>query len=251
MKLEICIDNIESALIAAQAGADRLELCGCLAVGGVTPPYSLIKSAVQLCKIPCYVMIRPRAGDFLFSAHEVEMMEQDILIAKQLGARGVVIGALTPQGKIDLAICQRLINAASGMGVTFHRAFDLCQHPQQSLEQLIQLGCERILTSGQNKTALEGAHLLKSLVTQADNRIAIMAGAGINLDNLLPLLQQSAVTEIHLSAKTYRTSQMQNHSQAVMGNNVQDDLLINIADGAQIKAIKHQLQNMMTSQANK
>lgn len=176
MKIEICVDNIESALLAQYAGADRLELCGCLALGGVTPPYSLIKVAVNLCDIPCYVMIRPRAGDFLFSDLEVEMMEQGIYMAKQLGAQGGVIGALTPQATSDVTCCQRLVKAAMGMGITFHRAFDLCADPYIALEQLIELGCERVLSSGQQSSAFEGKETLHKLVQQAQGRINIMAG---------------------------------------------------------------------------
>ncbi|MGC7589870.1 copper homeostasis protein CutC [Bisgaard Taxon 46] len=241
MKLEVCIDNIESALTAEQAGADRLELCGSLSVGGVTPPYSLIKSAVNLVKIPCYVMIRPRAGDFLFSANEVKMMLDDIQIAKELGAKGLVIGALTEKAKIDLATCEKLIQAADGLGVTFHRAFDLCQDPFESLEQVITLGCERILTSGQKTTALQGKNLLKKLVEQANDRIQIMAGAGVNAENALTLISQANVQELHLSGKSYRLSAMKLQSDAVMGNNAEEDQKIWITDYDKIQAVRKQL----------
>lgn len=247
MKIEICIDNIESALIAEKAGASRLELCACLAVGGITPSYSLIKSAVELCQIPCYVMIRPRAGDFLFSEQEIQMMEQDIKIAKQLGAKGVVIGALTTKAELDLACCERLIKAADGLGITFHRAFDLCQAPQQALEKIIHLGCERVLTSGQKITALAGTNLIKELVEQANGRISIMAGSGINSDNVIDIIQQTGIQEVHLSAKTYRPSQMQQYSQAIMGNQNIDDQQINIADFIQIQQIKNKLQQVKVS----
>lgn len=238
MKIEICIDNIESALLAQKAGADRLELCGCLALGGVTPPYSLIKAAVNLCEIPCYVMIRPRAGDFLFSALEIEMMEQDIYMAKQLGAQGVVIGALTPKAEIDLPTCQRLVNAAQGMGVTFHRAFDLCRDPYLALEQLIELGCERLLSSGQQHSAFAGREVLYKLVKQSEGRIKIMAGAGVKLENAQKLAELTKVDELHLSAKTYRISQMLGKNNAAMGNNAEDDNKIWICDEKQITALK-------------
>ncbi|MDO5054468.1 MAG: copper homeostasis protein CutC [Pasteurella oralis] len=238
MKVEVCIDNIESALSAEQAGADRLELCSCLAIGGVTPQYSLIKSAVNFSKIPCYVMIRPRAGDFLFNRYEVQMMVEDIQIVKALGAKGVVIGALTAQAEIDVKICETLINAAEGLGVTFHRAFDLCHHPFDSLEQLIALGCERVLTSGQKNTALQGEDLLKQLVEQADNRISIMAGAGVNAENAQTLVKNTGIQELHLSGKSYRLSQMKWQSDAVMGANAEDDQKIWISDFNKIKAVK-------------
>ncbi|HDR1020860.1 TPA: copper homeostasis protein CutC [Pasteurella multocida] len=238
MKLEVCIDNIESALTAEQAGADRLELCGCLSVGGVTPPYSLIKSAVNLVKIPCYVMIRPRAGDFLFSSNEVQMMLDDIQIAKDLGAKGIVIGALTENAKIDLKTCEKLVSAANGLGVTFHRAFDLCQDPFESLEQIIALGCERILTSGQKATALQGKNLLKQLVEQANDRIKIMAGAGVNTENALEIISETNVQELHLSGKSYRLSTMKLQSDAVMGNNAEEDQKIWITDFDKIQAVR-------------
>lgn len=238
MDIEICIDNIESALIAQNSGADRLEVCGCLALGGVTPPYSLIKTVLDVCNIPCYVMIRPRSGDFLFNSYEIEMMEQDIHIAKQLGAQGVVIGALTENGEIDLSICHRLISAAEGLGITFHRAFDLCIDPYHGLEQLIELGCERVLTSGQKRTAFEGTDVLRTLVQQAKGRIRIMAGAGINPNNALELAKTGKVDELHLSAKTFRQSSMKSHSGAMMGNKAEDDYGIWTTDRNQIIAIK-------------
>lgn len=238
MKIEICIDNIESALIAQNAGADRLELCSSLSVGGLTPSYSLIKSAVNLCHIPCYVMIRPRAGDFLFNAHEIEMMEQDIYVAKELGAQGVVIGALTPYGEIDVVNCQRLVKAADGIGITFHRAFDLCADPYKGLEQLIELGCERLLSSGQQSNAVEGKTLLAQLVKQAEGRIKIMAGAGVNPDNAKELAEVTKVDELHLSAKTYRSSQMISKNNAVMGSRAEDDSNIWVCDAEQIKKMK-------------
>lgn len=238
MKIEVCIDNIESVHIAQNAGADRLELCACLSVGGVTPSYSLIKSAVDFANIPCYVMIRPRAGDFLFSTQEVNMMLDDIHLAKQLGAQGIVIGALTKHADIDLSVCETLIQAAEGLGVTFHRAFDLCRDPVTSLEQLIQLGCERVLTSGQKASAVEGQPLIKQLVSQASNRIRIMAGAGINAQNAALLVKNTGITELHLSGKGYRLSEMPYHENAVMGENSEDDQKIWQTDFATIRAVK-------------
>lgn len=241
MKLEVCIDNIESAITAEKAGADRLELCGCLSVGGVTPPYSLIKSAVNLVKIPCYVIIRPRAGDFLFSVNEVQMMLDDIQIAKELGAKGIVIGALTEEAKINLTVCEKLIQTADGIGITFHRAFDLCKDPFESLEQVISLGCERVLTSGQKATALQGKTLLKQLVEQASDRIQIMAGAGISPENVQDLINRTNVQELHLSGKSYRLSAMKLESDAVMGNNTEDDQKIWITDFNKIQAVRKEL----------
>ncbi|HHT7855597.1 copper homeostasis protein CutC [Pasteurella multocida] len=238
MKLEVCIDNIESAIIAENAGADRLEICSSLALGGLTSSYSLIKNVINIVNIPCYIMIRPRAGDFLFSTQEVNMMLDDIRLAKQLGAQGIVIGALTKHADIDLSVCETLIQAAEGLGVTFHRAFDLCRDPVTSLEQLIQLGCERVLTSGQKASAVEGQPLIKQLVSQASNRIRIMAGAGINAQNAALLVKNTGITELHLSGKGYRLSEMPYHANAVMGENGENDQKIWRTDFDKIRAVK-------------
>ncbi|MGC7560249.1 copper homeostasis protein CutC [Pasteurella sp. PK-2025] len=238
MKLEVCIDNIESAMIAEQAGADRLELCACLSVGGVTPSYGLIESAVDLVNIPCYVMIRPRAGDFLFNTLEIDMMVKDIQIAKQLGAQGVVIGALTSNAEIDCQTSQLLIQAAEGLDVTFHRAFDLCKDPFKSLEQLIELGCDRVLTSGQHRTALEGKIPLKRFVEQAKQRIQIMAGAGICAENLQTLIDDTGVNEVHLSGKGYRLSTMPLLTNAIMGNCREEDQKIWRTDFEKIQHVR-------------
>lgn len=239
MKIEVCVDNIESAIIAEQAGADRIELCTALPLGGLTPHYSLIKAATQKLSIPVYVMIRPRAGDFLFNADEQQMMIDDIEMAKQLGAAGVVIGALTVNAEIDIALTKMLMQSAQSLDVTFHRAFDLCRDPLHALQQLIELGCSRILTSGQAATAAQGQTLLTQLVQQAQQKISIMAGAGINADNALTIAQQTGVTELHLSGKSYRPSKMQyQNSQAAMGQNAKEDTQILVTDFAKINAVR-------------
>ncbi|AWX14781.1 copper homeostasis protein CutC [Mergibacter septicus] len=241
MKIEVCVDNIESALTAVKAGADRLELCGSLDVGGITPAYSLIKYVVKNLSVESYVMIRPRSGDFLFNRLEVQMMLEDIQIAKQLGANGVVIGALTSNAEIDLTVCRHLIQAANGMGITFHRAFDLCADPKQALEDLINLGCHRVLTSGQAINAFKGRKMLTELVKQAQGRISIMAGAGVNAENAVEIITTTGVNELHLSGKKYRNSQMKRISPVIMGNSIEDDLKIRITDFKKIKAIKQKL----------
>lgn len=235
--LEVCVDNIESLKTAQQHGANRIELCGALALGGITPNCGLIKSAVDAATVPVYLMIRPRAGDFLFSADEVEIMLADITQVKRLGVNGIVIGALTAAAEPDLNICRRLIDAADGLGVTFHRAFDLCRNPQTALEQIIELGCERVLTSGQQPTALQGAALIRQLISQADQRISIMPGAGVNPQNALALLQTTGAQELHLSAKGYRHSLMKPTQQAAMGANAEDDQRIAITDAETLTAV--------------
>ena len=183
-KFEICTNSVESCLAAQQGGADRVELCAGIPEGGTTPSYGEIKMARELLSIRLHVIIRPRGGDFLYTPLEQSIMLHDIDMARQLGADGVVFGCLTPDGDIDLPLMERLMKASEGMSVTFHRAFDMCRNPRKALEKIIALGCDRILTSGQQATAEKGISLLKELNVQADGRIIIMPGCGVNSDNI-------------------------------------------------------------------
>ncbi len=200
-QLEICAGSVESALAARNGGATRIELCSALEAGGVTPSAGTIAEARKVAGIALNVLIRPRGGDFLYNEYEVACMEQDIRTCKALGADGVVIGALTAEGDIDTEVCRRLVSAAEEMSVTFHRAFDMCRNPHKALEDIIALGCERLLTSGQASTAEKGISLLKELVTQADKRIIIMPGCGVNSRNAGNILATTGATEIHASAR--------------------------------------------------
>lgn len=216
--LEICAGSVESAIAARDGGAQRIELCAALEVGGVTPSAGLIAEARKVEGLTLNVIIRPRGGDFLYDAHEAACMEQDIHTCRQLGADGVVIGALTADGDIDTALCKRLIVAADGMSVTFHRAFDMCRDPRKALEELIALGCHRVLTSGQAATAEAGIPLLKELVEQAAGRIVIMPGCGVNSNNAAAILQATGANEIHASARKSVGSGMKfRHSGVSMG----------------------------------
>lgn len=217
--LEICAGSVESAIAARDGGAQRIELCAALEVGGVTPSAGLIAEARKIEGVVLNVIIRPRGGDFLYNGYEAACMEQDIRTCKQLGVDGVVIGALTADGDIDTTLCKRLIAAADGMGVTFHRAFDMCRDPQKALEELISLGCDRVLTSGQAATAQAGIPLLKGLVEQAAGRIIIMPGCGVNSSNAAAILQATGANEIHASARKSIGSGMKfRHSGVSMGN---------------------------------
>lgn len=216
--LEICAGSVESAIAARDGGAQRIELCAALEIGGVTPSAGLIAEARKVEGLTLNVIIRPRGGDFLYDDYEAACMEQDIRTCKQLGADGVVIGALTAEGDIDTALCKRLIAAADGMSVTFHRAFDMCRDPHKALEELIAMGCDRVLTSGQAATALAGVPLLKELVEQADGRIIIMPGCGVNSGNASAILQATGANEIHASARKSVGSGMKfRHSGVSMG----------------------------------
>lgn len=199
---EVCCATLEAVRSAARRGADRVELCAALEVGGVTPSAGLIAQAVRE-GLPVQVLIRPRSGDFVYDAGEVEAMCADIRQALGLGASGVVIGALTAEGDLDVPVCRQLLEATQVAGLsvspslTFHRAFDVCRNPFQVLEQVIGLGFHRILTSGQAPTAEEGIPLLRRLAQQAAGRIVLLAGCGVTPDNAQRILRETGVQEVH------------------------------------------------------
>ena len=207
--LEICAFNLTSALIAQRSGADRIELCASPEEGGTTPSAGLIRTARESLEIPLYPIIRPRVGDFLYSDEEFNVMLRDIDYCKQVGCDGVVIGMLLTDGSVDKQRCSRLVEAAYPMGVTFHRAFDWAANPFEALEDIITLGCERILTSGQRPTAMEGAVLIDQLVREADDRIVIMPGSGVRASNIVQLAEATGAAEFHTSARLKQASGME------------------------------------------
>lgn len=244
-ELEVCIDNIESLSTAIAAGATRIELCSSLALGGLTPSFGFMQQAAKQSTVPIYAMIRPRQGDFLFSPQEFDLMLADINAAQEAGLSGIVIGALTASGEIDTKNCRNLIKAALGMGVTFHRAFDLCKEPTTALEEIINLGCERILTSGLAPTAEAGSEVLKQLNELAKGRISLMAGAGVNQSNVKGIIQQSGITEVHLSGKGFRNSLMTfNSSNAKMGADEVDDSQIPVTQHQAVAYVKAVLDSL-------
>ncbi|GAB3504902.1 copper homeostasis protein CutC [Emticicia fontis] len=206
--LEICCFSLESCLTAQKAGAYRVELCGGMFEGGTSPSAGLIKLARQNLTIKLYVMIRPRGGDFCYSESEFEVMKEDIQTAKELGADGVVFGLLNPDGSVDVPRTKELVELAHPMKVTFHRAFDVSAEPFEALETIIDLGCERILTSGQKNNVTEGLDLLRILAEKAGNRIEIMAGGGVTAKNAAQLLE-AGVHALHMTGKGIVNSQMQ------------------------------------------
>jgi copper homeostasis protein len=208
--LEVCVNSVESALAAQQGGATRIELCDNLREGGTTPSCGQIKIVRQLLSIPMYVLIRPRSGDFLYSDLEFEVMKLDIKTCIEKGCNGVAIGILKADGRVDKERCAELVQIAKfgGMGVTFHRAFDVCRDYYEALEDIIELGCERILTSGGKSTAMEGASTIARLVSKAAGRIQIMPGSGINEYNIADLVRYSGATEFHSSARSRVESKM-------------------------------------------
>lgn len=222
--LEICAGSVESVIAARNGGAARVELCAALEVGGVTPSAGVIAEARKVEGIVMNVLIRPRGGDFLYNEHEIEGMEQDILTCKAIGAEGVVIGALTADGSIDTAACKRLVSAAKGMSVTFHRAFDVCCNPQKAIEEIIAIGCDRVLTSGQAANAEAGIPLLKELMEQAAERIIIMPGCGVNSGNAAKIIAATGCSEIHASArKSVGSAMVFRHTGVSMGTPGSDE----------------------------
>ncbi|TAJ12753.1 copper homeostasis protein CutC [Marinilabiliaceae bacterium JC017] len=208
MNFEICIDSVQSAINAQLGGAQRVELCDNLFEGGTTPSAGMIKQVRKAIDIQLFVIIRPRGGDFLVSPDELEVMLEDIRIAKDLGADGIVSGALTADGNIDLETTDKLIKAANPLPFTFHRAFDMCKDAFLALEQLINLGVTRILTSGQQPNALSGADTIKELINKAADKIIIMPGAGINPDNIKSLIEKTGSKEYHFSGRKQFSSGM-------------------------------------------
>ncbi len=200
-KLEICANSAASCVEAQKGGAYRVELCAAIPEGGTTPSYGDISVARELLNIKLNVIIRPRSGDFLYSTLEHKIMLKDIEIARQLGVDGVVIGCLTAEGEVDMERNRELIDAAGEMSVTFHRAFDMCRDPFDSLEKIISLECDRILTSGQQQQAEQGISLLKELVHRAGERIIIMPGSGVNMHNIATIARETGAREFHLSAR--------------------------------------------------
>ncbi|MDE6383691.1 MAG: copper homeostasis protein CutC [Paramuribaculum sp.] len=200
--LEICCADIESVIAANRGGTDRIELCTALQLDGLTPSAGMIEQALAIGGMPVRVLIRPRPGDFVYSQAEVDVMLRDIRMCNRLGVEGVVIGVLTPDGAVDTDTCRRLIDAAGKMSVTFHRAFDVCTDPLEALVQIIDLGCDTLLTSGQQPRALDGISLLRTLVERSEGRIDIMAGAGVNPSNAAEILQATGCPCIHGSARS-------------------------------------------------
>lgn len=199
--LEICTGSLQSIRAAAAAGAQRVELCAALEVGGLTPSLGYLKTALAIPGIRKNVLIRPRAGHFCYNAEEIALMLHDIRLCHELGADGVVVGALTETGDLDVRACQQFRDEAGTMSLTFHRAFDVCREPLRVLDQLIELGYDRILTSGQAPRAEQAIPLLRQLVEHAQGRISIMPGSGVSPANAAHILRETGAIEIHASAK--------------------------------------------------
>ena len=224
MKFEVCANSVASCIAARDGGAHRVELCAGIPEGGTTPSYGEVITAREITGIKLHVIIRPRGGDFLYSSTEINIMLKDIELMNKARVDGVVFGCLTPEGDVDKSIMKELISAAKGMSVTFHRAFDVCRDPYTALEEIIDLGCDRILTSGQASTAEKGIPLLQKLNEQAADRITLMAGCGVNKDNIHRIAQETNIKEFHFSAREMMKSRMIYRNQNVsMGGTISID----------------------------
>lgn len=206
-QVEVCCYSVADCQVAEACGADRVELCGGRYEGGTTPSAGLIKLARQCLTLDLYVMIRPREGDFLYSKDEFEVMENDIRLAKSLDVDGLVLGVLQANGTVDADRMARLFDLAYPLPITFHRAFDVTADPVEALETIIEAGCVRILTSGQQNHAIDGKILITKLLQQANGRIEIMAGSGVNAQNARELID-TGINALHLTGKSTRDSLM-------------------------------------------
>jgi len=214
--VEAAVETLEEALAAKRAGADRIELCANLGVGGTTPSAGLIASVVQQVNLPVFVMIRPRGGDFVYAADEIDAMIEDIDRARTPGIAGIVTGALRSDGSVDVESMRRLMSPAAGLPVTFHRAFDVVANRTEALEQVIDLGASRVLTSGGAATALDGAVAIAMLVYQAGERVSIMAGGKIREQNARDVIARTGVREVH--ARLENEASMRGLVRVVRGN---------------------------------
>jgi len=240
MTIEVVVYNIESALRAQEAGADRIELCDNPGEGGTTPSFGVIEAVRQNVSFDVYVMIRPRGGDFFYSNYEFHSMKRDISQCQKLSVDGVVFGILTPEGTLDKKRCRELIEKARPLKVTCHRAFDMTRDPFEALEDCIEAGFDRILTSGQQTKAADGIPLIKSLIQRANGRIAIMVGSGVNEENVSEIISKTAAREIHFSAVTFRDSPMAFQSKAIrgMGSEEGSEFKLRIVDPERIRKMR-------------
>jgi copper homeostasis protein len=238
-KLEICVDSIESAISAQSAGADRVELCSNLMEGGTTPGLGTIASVRDSLSIALNVLIRPRGGDFLYSDAEYDIMRRDIDICGEIGVDGIALGILRTDGEIDVERTKKLIEIAYPMGVTFHRAFDMCTDPFKGLEHIIDSGAQRLLTSGQENKAESGVGLIRQLTELAGNRIIIMPGSGINENNISSIARETGAQEFHLTAGKTIESEMSYRKQGVsMGGSLSiNEFSRKVADPCMIRNI--------------
>lgn len=237
--IEIATSDFATAKSAVNGGADRIELCANLAEGGTTPSFGTIRQCREAFAVSLYPIIRPRGGDFLYTNDEFEIMLQDVKLCKQLGCDGIVIGLLNMDGTIDIIRTSVLIEAAYPLGVTFHRAFDRCIDPFAALDQLIEIGCERILTSGQQPSVVAGVELVAELNKTANERIIIMPGSGVRKENIKMLAAKTGCTEFHSSLRGKEKSKMDFVHEAFKDS--EESCMNNAIDSDEVRAIRCKL----------
>ncbi|MCD8740057.1 copper homeostasis protein CutC [Mucilaginibacter roseus] len=240
VSLEVCANSVVSAVAAQEGGATRVELCDNLSDGGTTPSAGQIQLARKLLHIKIYVLIRPRGGDFLYNDVEFEIMKAEIRHCIEAGCDGVVIGMLTPEGRVDKPRCKELVDIAKqwGLGVTFHRAIDMSADIYQALEDIVEIGCERVLTSGGKTTAIEGASVIASLVQQSAGRISIMPGCGVDENNVNDIVRFTGAKEVHSTAKTRVSSQMlYRNDHILMGGADVDEYSVIVTNAERVRTI--------------
>lgn len=236
--LEICAADIDSVYAAARGGADRVELCCALSEGGLTPSAGMIEESLRVPGIKVNVLIRPRTGDFIYSEAELRVMIRNIEMCRQLGVNGVVFGALTSDGDVDKEACRRMAEASHGLQRTFHRAFDMCRNPKNAVRDIMDLGFDRILTSGQEMSAMAGSALIKQLQMEFPD-ITFIAAGGVIPSNVTEIIAESGVREIHASAKTTVKSPMKFRRKSVsMGKAGIDEYIRETSDEETIRKIK-------------
>ncbi len=237
-KIEVCANSVESCLAAMEGGADRVELCASMPEGGVTPSYGeIITARRRLPSMGLHVIIRPRGGDFVYTMLELERMSIDIDIARQIGVDGVVFGCLDPDGGIDYDANAMLMEHVGNMSATFHRAFDRSSHPFDSLEKIIRLGFNRVLTSGQEPKVIEGLPFLTNLQRQANGRITVLAGSGVDETNIANIYNTTGVNEFHFSARVKKPGRMRFYNSSVyMGEHIADENAIYVTSADKVKA---------------
>lgn len=245
MILEVCTEGVEMSVAADQAGASRIELCASISQGGLTPSAGVIEQVCKSVSCPVHVMIRPRAGDFLYSAFDIDAMVDDILIAKKMGADGVVFGLLDADGIIDTARCEQLLFAAEGMKKVFHRAFDMAADPYSSFNLIQQLGFDVLLTSGRRQTAMDGIEVIRQLVSRSNSSIQIMAGSGVSSANAA-LLSNTGVQALHFTSKKNIDGSMryQNHELQSMGSANRDEFALEVFDIDKFNSIKYAVESI-------